>query len=349
MKLLKLFLVFGLLCQTLGEEVKQEFDGTVSFSVEKVWLSYRHCACSCEEDPWRKGVQDFYDGCRAASKSFSGKAFEVADSTLDSIAQVITKLIEFTDSNSTILQSSSTNMLESISRNNRLNGTSLNIAIEFEKVFPIEVKEFNDVAKKLSEHIGELTCSFTNAVSDFGAELSKFMREFLQSCRLFNCKKRVDFKCVLKKYQKLTNIIALIDDTLLNKCDGEVTQDAYDSILVFHLIYLYMGLSVTGINSCVLDVLHDRKCYVSESVKFCSLSFEYAIVQVVQAVSGVVTSSIDSIKGLLKVFVDIAATLNAVVKGVLGLSNDVLLSVGDIVKNLVSGGKAQTSILKGII
>ncbi|XP_037037042.1 uncharacterized protein LOC119074841 [Bradysia coprophila] len=349
MKLLKVLLVFGVLCKTMGAEIKKEVNSTVSFSVEKVWVSYGHSTCSCEDNSWRKSVQEFYDGCRTASKSFRGKAYEVADNTLDSMAQVITKLIEFTDSNSTILQSSSTNILVSVSRNSRLNGTSINIATEFEKVFPTEVRELIVVANKLSKHIGELARSFTNAVRDFGTELSKFLRKFLQSCRLFNCKKTVDFKCVLKKYQKLTNVVALIDDTLLNKCGGDVSQEVYDSVLVFHLVYLYMGISLTGMNSCVLDVLYDHKGYVSEGVKTCSLSFEYAILQVVQAVSAVDTPSINSIKGLLKVFVDIATSLNAVVKGVLGLANDVVITVGDTVKNLLNGGKGQTSILQGIL
>lgn len=308
--------------------------------MEKVWLSYRSCACSCpRDDSWKKGVQEFYDGCKNATRSFRGKAFEVADATVNSLEQFITKLIDFANSNSSILQSSSTDILKTMSKNNNLNRSSMNIVIQFEKVFSIQIKEFNEIAKKLSDHIGELTCTFTDAVTEFGTELSKFMKKFLQSCRLFDCKKRVDFKCVLKKYQKLTNIVARIDDTLLNECGENPSQEVYDSILVFHLIYFYMGLSVTGVNSCVLDLLYDHKCYVSERVKSCTLSIEYGLVEIRQAVSAVVLTSIKSIKDMLQIFVVIAAAQNAVVEKVFGLNDTVLISVEEIIQSLVKGGK----------
>lgn len=305
--------------------------------MEKVWLSYSKGSCLRKEDSWTKGVQEFYDGCRTATRLFRGKAFAAADVTVTSLEQFITKLIEFSHSNSTIVTDSSIAILKIMSRNNNLTRSSMNIIIEFEKVFPIGIKEFNAVVKKLSKHIGGLACIFKNAVSDFGKELSKFMAEFLRSCRLFNCKRKVHSKCVFEKYQKLTSIVARIDDTLLNECEGGTSQEVYDSILILHLVHFYMGLSVTGVNSCVLDVLYDRECYVSKSVESSTVSIGNGMLEILQAISAVVLTSTKSINDLMKAFVDVDTTLNGVAKNDHGMCDDVLTTVGKIALKLVKG------------
>ncbi|XP_037051722.1 uncharacterized protein LOC119085416 [Bradysia coprophila] len=344
MKLLKLVLIFGLICKTI--DAKEENEENVSFSIERIFLSRRSCSCRIEDYPWKDGVQEFYNGCRKAADSFHGKAFDVADNTVKSLQQLVTKLIDFTDSNSTIVASSSTDILESLSKCNRLGRDGMNIIVEYVKVFPSVVRDFKQVSANLFKHIGELTCSFKNAVSDLGAELTKFMKEFVRSSRLPKCKKTVDYNLVLKKYQELSNIVAQIDDTLVNESENEgieVTKEVYESVLVLHLLYIYMGISVTGIDSCVLDVLYERNCYVSEETKSCVFSIEDALVEVLQAVSTVVLTSVESIRNLLRTVVNIVAGLNAIVKNVLGLTNRVVLTVEDIVQNLVRVDKVTAS------
>ncbi|KAG4074152.1 hypothetical protein HA402_014357 [Bradysia odoriphaga] len=340
MKLLKLVLLFGLLFKTI--DATKENEDNVSVSVKKNFRILGPCSCPIEENPWKEGVQEFHDGCRKAVDSFNEKAFEVGDTTLKSLQQLITKLIDFTDSNSTIVASSSDRILKSLSKCDKVGRDGMNIIVEYVKVFPGVVRDFSQISENLFEHIGELTCSFKNAVKDLGDELTKFMRAFTLSSRLPKCKKTPDYNLVLQKFQKLSNIVAQIDDTLVNECENEVTKEVYDSVLVLHLLYIYMGLSVTGIDSCVLDVQYERNCNVSEETKSCVLSIEDAVVEVLQAVCAVVLNSVESITNLLKTVVNIIADLNAIVKNVLGLTNGVLLTVEDIVLNLVKGDKAAS-------
>lgn len=311
----------------------------------KIFQSLNRCSCSVEEDPWREGVDEFYNGCRSAANLFHGKAFEIADNTLNSLQQLITKLSDFTDSNSTIISSSATDILESLSKCNKLGKSGFNIIVEYIKVFPTVVRDFNRVANNLYKQIGGLTRSFTSAVSDLGSALTKYMREFVLNIRLNNCKEEVDYTNVLQKYQDLSNIVALIDKTLLN--EEEVTKEVYESVLVLHLLYIYMGISVTGINSCALDAENERNCNPSECVKSCVLSFEFGLLEILRAVSAVVVSSIISIINVLKVVVNIVAFLNTVVEDILGLTSDVVLTVGDIVQNLLNGNKGTASAAIG--
>ncbi|XP_037040861.1 uncharacterized protein LOC119077694 [Bradysia coprophila] len=334
MKILELLLGFGILCKTI--DALSINSRNVSFSVESVLLSYHSSTCSTEDDPWKNGVQKLYDGCRTASKSFRGKAYELAEASVNSLEQFITKLIDFTSFNSTIISTSSKNILQSMSKCDRVKGDNMNMIIEIDKIFPIVAEEYKSVAVNLSEFIGdELICSFTNAYSDFATELTKFMKGFLHSCRLFNCQRRVDYKRVLQKYHSLTNTMALIDQTLLDECENEVTQDVYESVLVLHLVYFCMGLSVTGVNSCALDVQYDHNCFVSKSVKNGSLSIATALEEILEAISAVLLASITGIKDLLNSFVNVATVLNTIVEDVLGLTNDVLVTVGKLGLNLL--------------
>ncbi|KAG4065469.1 hypothetical protein HA402_002703 [Bradysia odoriphaga] len=334
MKILELLLAFGILCETI--DTTSVNSRNVSFSVESVLLSYRSSTCSTEDDPWKNGVQKLYDGCRTASRSFRGKAYKLADASVNSLEQLITKLIDFTSFNSTIISTSSKSILQSMSKCDKVTGNNMNMIIEIDKIFPIVAEEYKAVAVNLSEFIGdELICSFTNAYSDFVTELSKFMKEFLQSCQLFNCRRRVDYKRVIQKYQSLTNTMALIDQTLLDECENEVTQEVYESVLVLHFLYLCMGLSVTGVNSCALDVQNEHKCFVSESVKNGSLSIATALEEILEAISAVLLASINSIKDLLNSFVSVANVLNTIVKDVLGLTTDVLATVGKLNLNFL--------------
>ncbi|XP_037049966.1 uncharacterized protein LOC119084194 [Bradysia coprophila] len=359
MDLNKLFfaLVLYMTSSVYGETTKEN----VSFSVETIWQTYRiaasSCTCQCEDDSWKEDIQAYYDGCYSATRGFRGNSYELADTVVKSLEEYLTKVIYFTNSNSTVVTSSATAIAKSLSTCKDLNQSSWKIIVEFEKVFPKIVEDFNGITRALSDHIGDdLVCTFTNDISDLGATFSKYMREFLESWKPLGCRRRVEFESVLKKLQKLMNTAALINETLLNKCDSEASQDTRESVMVLDLLCFYMAVVVQGINSCVLDVQYDRKCYVSPAFKSSSLSLDYAIIGIGEAVNAVVFPLKESLTALLTVFVDITMVLNTVLKSVLGLVEGVGITVGEVAKNLLGGLKLtktitndRTNILKGVL
>ncbi|XP_037036947.1 uncharacterized protein LOC119074777 [Bradysia coprophila] len=363
MKLLKLLLVFGLIglfCKTVDAGENVETTEQVSFSVVKIWQSYHRQACPCtcpvEDAPWAKGVEGHYNGVKGATDKFCGKAKDIGDVAVRSLGEFIEKLIYFTDSNSTIVTTSSTGILNSLSKCINLNRSGMNIIVEFNKVYLSIVDDFVNVAKSLTDYIGdELICSFTDAIRALGREFSNYMNAFLKSCRLFGCRKKIDYECVLKRLQTLMNIVALINETLLNKCE-KATQQVHESVMVFDMLYCYMAITVQGVYSCALDVLNERDIVVSQTVKSSTLSFEYALVQVTEAICSVTLPLGDSIKELLTAFVNITMALNSTLKSIFGLVGSVGLTVGDITKNLLKGvtttstvTQERTNILKGVV
>ncbi|XP_037035035.1 uncharacterized protein LOC119073575 [Bradysia coprophila] len=335
MKRLMLLLVLGLLCKTI------DAGKTTRFSVVKTWQSFQSngsYTCTCDDDPWKEALQDHYDKCKETAGLLKGDAFQIADTTLNSFEKHVTKLIYFSNSDSPIVQSGATRILKLLGQADNMEGSGANFIAEYVKVIPLQISEYIEIAKNLSEHIGdEQTKSFTKAVQNFGTVLTKFMKEFTNSCLFLNCKRSVDFTPVLEVCQKLLNTLALIDQTLSNDCGTAVTQKMYDSVLVLHLLTLDLLISVPAVHSCVLGELNDRNYPVSKSVKSCSISFEQALVKLTNAVSTVVSSSTQSIKNLMTVFLEITSVLNAAVESVLGLANALLLTVDTTVINLVKG------------
>ncbi|KAG4066769.1 hypothetical protein HA402_012836 [Bradysia odoriphaga] len=356
MKLLKLLLVFGLLCKTIDAGTIQQVEENVSISVKGIWLKYHKKETTCPA-PWAQGVQEYLTGVRnAVDDAFkSEKAIEIGNCAVTSLAKFVDKLVYFTGSNSTTVVTSVTSILNSLSTCSNLNQSGLKIIIEFQKVLGPLIDNFNRVARSLSAQIGDLTCAFTDDLSDLGRELEKFQRGFIRNCQLYQCRKKVDYECVLKKLQKLFNTVALINETLLNKCGSQASQEVHEAVMVLDLLYTYMAIAITGINSCVIDELYITECPVSENFKSVSLSFEYALVEVVQAVSAITFPFENTINDLLSAFVNIALTLNTAVKNILGLVQGLGITVGGIATNLLQGlqlGSAvtndRTNILKGV-
>ena len=312
-----------------------------------IWLNYHKKQTTCPA-PWAKGVQQYVDGCRnAVDEAFKyPKAKEMGDTTVTSLGKYIKKLMSFTNYNSTLVTSSVTSILTSLSTCQDLRESGLRIMIEFDKVWLPLINNFNEVATSLSPHIGDLTCVFTNDVSDFGKEFSNFQKAFIRRSRMiYKCRKDVDYTPVLKKLQKLFNTLGLINDTLLNKCES-ATEEVHESVMILDLIYAYLSIAVTGINSCWLDEQYKNECHVADSLKSVSFSFETSLVLVVEAVCAITLPLEKSIKKLLSLFVNIVLALNTSVKVILGAVEGVAVTVGEIAQNLLQGLQLSPSVKK---
>lgn len=322
-----------------------------------VWKSYKtkdeSCGCHKVEE-WKEGVQEFYDGVSKAFWGFRGPSYKLANNNLAALEIYVAKLIYFANSNSTVLATSATAMLEAMSKCKKYEQSGLNIIKESDKVVLEIMNDFIEVVSKLSDIIGQLTCKVNDVLHDVGCALSTFMKEFIVSS-LTGFVKKVDYEPVFKQYQKLMNTIALIAETLLNKCEL-VTPKVEEAVTVLGLVLNWCGISVQGINSCVLDTLYEEECDVSPRVESVSMSVEYALYQVTQSVASVVFPLTDSIKALLTNIVNITMAFNKTVKDILGVFKGVTITVGQITQNLsktVSGTvtgvtKGLTNILKGI-
>lgn len=258
---------------------------------------------------WRKKVGAHYDGVRAGSKRLRGTPLDRSKS-IDLLQDYIATVSEYTNSTSPIVASGSTDILAALSRCDKLNQSGQNIIFEFNKVFPDVSEDFKDIVEKLAEHNGKLTSAFIGALTEFASVFSNYMKEVLSE----GDKKEVDFKPVLEKLQKLTNIVAEASN------NSAATQEELDTVLVLNLIYLYLSNAVHGITGCSLEVLHKvaytrRQNYrVRESIK--SLLSSVDISLALQAVKGGVSPLNQSVKEVLtnvsKITKELSKTFNRI-------------------------------------
>lgn len=332
----------------------------VSFSVEELFKSYRNknqfVVCSPVDESWKASIGNFYNGVRTATWLFRGKAYDFANTAVLSLEGYLAKLIFFGYTNSTVVAPSSIAVLKAVSRGSRLNRSSMNIIFEYEKVLLSIIEELNEVVETLSDHIGaKVSRAFINALNDLGSVFFQYMRDFLESCRSFKCKKRINSKSVFKKTIKLMNTLALVGETLLNECESKATLQVYESVSVLHLIFTSLMSAVSGINSCAMDVLYNQSCLISRSTTASLLSFNFALDQVTDATSKITFPFNNTVKDVLTSLVNITLALNTSLKDVYGVFEGVEITVGEIVKDLVgdkvtvSADKAPTKIVKGVV
>lgn len=333
-----------------------ENEEDISFNVEKEWQSYKKkdecCTCQCDDDDgnaeWIEGVQAYYNGVRKASWNFRGPSKDLADAAVNSLADYMKKLIFFANSNSTVLNSSSKAMLESLSKCSKVGSSDFTIIDEFDKVLLGIVQDFTVIVSKLSPIIGELTCPFNKALNNFGCTQTRFMDEFLM-CYVGGSVKRIDYAPVIEESQVLTNTVALIADTLLNECKS-ATQDVYEAVTVLTLILDFVLIVTQGIDSCAQSVTYEEESVVPEKVEICSVTLVYLVVEVTQSITAVTFPFVDSITTLLTNLVNITIQLNATLKDIFGLFKGVEITVEQITKNLSKTVSATvTGVSKGLI
>lgn len=124
-----------------------------------------------------------------------------------------------------------------------------------------------------------------NDLDNLGREFSKYLKDFIPNCQHYQCCKKVEYECVFRKLQKLFDTLTHIDKTLVN--NRNVKQSVREAVMLLHFTYIFMALAVTGINSSTFDLLYQNNCYVSENLKFKSLSFEYALQGAVNAIADI--------------------------------------------------------------
>jgi len=347
-----------LLFEIIDHGSAKKNDETVSFSVEKVWQSYKKkgdCFKFDDDNEWKEGIQQYYDGSITATKNFCGPSYDQADTVVKAFKIYVTKLIYFTNSNSTVLASISHAILKSISQGRKLGISALVIIKQFDRIVLGLVEQFNDIVTKLSDIIGKLADSFNDDLNELGCAFSNFMKKFIKN-GLTGYRHKVEYEPVLKRFQKLVNTVALFAETLVNHCEL-ATSEVNEAVTILTLIVEYFAISVHGVNTCYQSLLHERKYILPQKILSSSVALDYVLHAITRAVDSVVFPFAETITALLTQIVNITMFLNTTLKDVLGIFEGVTITVGEITQNLSKSVKTSvtgvtmglTNILKGIV
>lgn len=277
------------------------------------------------------GVQEFYTRTRTVTWKFRGPSYNLADNAVTSLENFLTKLIFLASTNATVLTDSSTSILETMSKR-KVGKSSLLILISYEQAFANIVKNFKEIVSKFSEFIGKLASTFNDVLIRLSCVLSNFMKRFLK-CTTLQCKVELDYTRVIRQYQRLMNTLAIIAETLINKCDDAATHRAYQAVTILSIIFNYFTMTVQGINTCVQDIIFEESGTIAVNIRSLSESMQYVVIEITQAVSRISFPFTKTIKELLTHLVNMTMAFNTSVKGILGVFRGVAITAGEISQN----------------
>lgn len=276
----------------------------------------------------------FYDRCKSAALKFQGQSYKMAEENMGRIKDILTRLMYFSNTNSTVLAPSCTSLLESISRCDKLGDDGLTVIYEYDKVSEIQFEEIRDIITSLIPHIGESASSYNDALTELAFVFRNLIKKFL-ACITPYCRQQLDYLEVFRKYQTLININALIAETLINECRN-VAQEVYEAVAVLSLVSQFLGFAVLGINICVQSVLYENHGVVGENVTSCSQTFGWALSVYHEAIVPVLFPfNSKNFQDFFTIQCDVTKTLNTLLKSVLGLFQGVNITVKEKSQSLL--------------
>ncbi|KAJ6645554.1 hypothetical protein Bhyg_00760 [Pseudolycoriella hygida] len=251
---LKLGVLITLLCIHICSAASSDVQNHEPYSVENLW---KKSIDWCKRKPdWTKPVQKYYDDLMTSFSTFPGQVAQAAEMVKRKFRELLTKVIEFSNSKSKILSLGATGILESFARVNIDVLSASGIIAEFKRVLPVLMEAYREVIKSMTKIIGDkLVCATNNAISDLESEFNLYVDKFNEA----EGKKEINYKPVMKRVHKLVNTIRLKGNNLLSKCQL-ADLHVRDARVVLSLILNYVIILVHGLSSSSKAVILERKC-----------------------------------------------------------------------------------------
>lgn len=292
--------------------------------------------CSCNDD-WEKGVQQTYDGCAKVFSSYRGPTKEIGETVITSFETYIKILKNWNQSNSTILSTSSTAILQAIGLLSNVGVSASYLLNENSKATPDLVSAYTKIVTNLSKNIGKLTDPINEGIREFGRLSVESTKQFQH--RFVEQKSEIDFKVIMKCGQLLANTIGLIVETALNDC-GCVTiaNDTYEAIAVLVYILNDCFLSIQGIIVSMAAVLYSESDGITDFIHNCLLALDPFVQGIADSINSMTTGMdiAKCVRGLLTSLVDLIRPLNDRLDDLLGPFEGTKITVAHVRKNLLT-------------
>lgn len=211
-----------------------------------------------------KKAQQTLEGCAKVFKSYRGPTKDLGETVITSYETYIQILKSWNQSNSTILSTSSTDILKAIGLLSNAGGVSVSYLLnKNSKATPDLVSAYTKIVSNLSTHIGKLTDPINEALNDFGHLIVENTRQFQD--RFVEHKTEAEFKAIMKCRQLRANTTGLIVETPLNDC-GCVTivNDTNEALAVLVYVLNDSFLSIQGIIVSMASVLYSESDGISD-------------------------------------------------------------------------------------
>ncbi|XP_037038667.1 uncharacterized protein LOC119076111 isoform X2 [Bradysia coprophila] len=319
------------ICVATAEDKKDE-----PFSVENVW---KKTACSSTCPPnWIKPVQKYYDDVIKAFSTFPGEVMEPADLVKTTFQTLLTKVIEFSNSDSKILSSGATGILESYAQVKLNIHSASGIIDEFYRVLPMLMKSYRQVVTNLTCPVGpELVCAVNTAITNLEREFICYVDEFRKGDGRGR-KVEIDYEPVMKRVQTLVDTIALKGDVQLTECQLEDPR-VKNALVVLSLVLDYVMVLVHGLSSSSEAIILEQKCEEPVVLHVIVVSVGVFVQEITESIVVNTVSNAVNVRAHLRTLNNssskLSSTLTAVFKSVGQITQQLANSVQGITQGLL--------------
>lgn len=226
------------------------------FNINEIWKGSK---TGCKPIPtWTNGVQKYYDDIIVAFGKFPPNLLKESTAVTTTFQSYLAELVNSSNSNSTIVSSGSTEILEVLSQVKILANTPIGVINEFYRILPILMVKYRDVVSKLSKVIGsDVACSVNDEMTALESSFKRYMEKFLQTDAQGNNKK-IDYGSVTKHFTVLNSTVASFTESTENKC-SPVAPNLKDAVTVLNFVLDHIRICFFGLSGCSEAVLYEQK------------------------------------------------------------------------------------------
>lgn len=254
----------------------------------------------------------------------------------------LNKLLDLTASNSTILSSSTTEILDAMSQLSQMGGSSGNMLNECLKRLPQLSNDLRKIVTSLSDNIGNVTtCLMNDAITDLEHSISHYGTLFQKSgVEHFGngLGMNVDYEPVTKCAQGLMNMIALVAETTLYDCKI-ATPKILESLTILTLISNWYLIGAHSVNVLSQSILCTVSQPIPEKLQMSSVAIQPFLQPMADAIYVIDNASETNLVQLLTRLVNITISMNSKLDAEFGLFDGVATSVGQVTDALLAVAK----------
>lgn len=291
--------------------------------------------CSCND--WYDGVLKYYEGTSQTGQLYPGPTNQ-AEPLMSAFEVFLNKLLDLSATNSTILSSSSTAILDGMSKLSNMGGSYGNLLKISASILPQLSDELKAVISNLSDNIGRsTTVLMNNAITDLVESILHFAFIFQKSgVEHFanGLAKNVDFQPIIKYSQVLLNVIALVAETTINDC-SIATPKVLESLAVITLISNWYFIGAHSINVVVQAILHTASQNIPDTLHVSLLTIDSVLRPMADMIDVIDKALERDIVQALTRLVSCTISFNMKLDVILGPFDGVATSVGYITDTLL--------------
>lgn len=253
-------------------------------------------------------AEECYNRCVKVFERYPNDIYDLGGNLLESFKSYIDVSIIWNKSNSTIMSTRSTNLLDTIGLLSNL-GVSSSYSLSVHKnANPKLFVSYRQIATNLSGYINQSISTIIDVLTDLEQSFDDIFKQFQRRGCECNGGNKLHFQRIMKSGQLLANKIKPIAETAL--ADNKCTSNTYEAIAILVSIVFDNFLNIQGAIISMAAVLESESVKISDFHHSCLLSLDPFIRGIASSMNSESADIAKGVRDLITSFVKQTCLLN---------------------------------------